>query len=69
MVNQDTCPLCKGLNNCQAKNSTQACWCTRFTFSEQLNERIRTLPLSCLCSTCAQSLGARKESEVIHKNE
>lgn len=63
------CPICQKFNACQAQNSEKTCWCTEYRFPEKLNEMITTLPLQCICSTCAQALGALKNKKVIHKND
>lgn len=62
-----TCPLCEANNNCQVNNSTKTCWCSAYTFTDSLKEKIRQLPLDCICATCAEKLGALKKTKVIHK--
>lgn len=50
-------------NNCQIDDKTKACWCTTFQFTDELNAYLKTLPLSCICESCAEKLGAIKKSE------
>lgn len=71
MNSKQTCPICQAENWCQANDPTTSCWCTTFTFPdnlhespqqlpEHLNRKLKNVPEQCICSTCAQKLGAVK---------
>lgn len=62
-----TCPLCQQANNCQSNQKEKTCWCMTYLFPEPLRQQLENTPSRCICSTCAQSLGAKKRGEVIHK--
>ena len=61
MLNNKRCPLCEKENNCQAENPSKSCWCRSVTFTKELNEKLSSLPGACICSTCAQKLGAKEK--------
>lgn len=61
MTDKQICPLCETQNNCQVKDPTKPCWCTAITFPEQLNEKLTELSERCICSTCAEKLGATQK--------
>jgi len=55
-VNQESCPFCKGVNSCMAKDITP-CWCNDIVIPSELTAMVPT-PLqrkSCICLTCINS--------------
>lgn len=63
MENKKQCPICQSNNNCQIEDQTKDCWCTTYVFTDELNEYLKTLPLSCICASCAEKLGAVNKSD------
>lgn len=60
---EQQCPICQMNNNCQIDDKTKDCWCTTYKFTDELNEHLKSLPLQCICSSCAEKFGAIKMNE------
>ncbi|NLI68278.1 MAG: cysteine-rich CWC family protein [Bacilli bacterium] len=59
----EQCPICNASHPCGIDDPTKPCWCTYYTFTEKMNEYLKTLPPKCICPSCAEKLGAVKKKE------